>query len=78
MADFQIRTSDVEAGELLRHLADKDMRSMGNEVAWLIRQEYARRYSQPNPVITIEQACAAALAVATGEDDSIVYPTRAE
>jgi metal-responsive CopG/Arc/MetJ family transcriptional regulator len=25
-------------------------------VRWLIRQEYARRYSQPNPVITVEEA----------------------
>ena len=56
MADFQIRTSDLEAGELLRHLAEEDMRSMGNEIAWIIRQEFARRYSQPNPVITVEEA----------------------
>jgi metal-responsive CopG/Arc/MetJ family transcriptional regulator len=27
-------------------------------VRWLIRQEYARRYSQPNPVITVEEALA--------------------
>jgi hypothetical protein len=60
MADFQIRTSDVEAGELLKRLAEIDMRSMGNEVAWIIRQEYARRYSQPNANITIAEAEAAA------------------
>jgi len=29
-------------------------------VRWLIRQEYARRYSQPNPTITIAEAQAAA------------------
>jgi metal-responsive CopG/Arc/MetJ family transcriptional regulator len=29
-------------------------------VRWLIRQEYARRYSQQNPVITIEEAQTAA------------------
>lgn len=44
MPDFQIRTSDVEAGIMLRFLADEDLRSIGNEVAWLIRQEYLRRH----------------------------------
>jgi metal-responsive CopG/Arc/MetJ family transcriptional regulator len=29
-------------------------------VRWMTRQEKARRYSQPNPVITIEEAQAAA------------------
>jgi hypothetical protein len=62
MADntFFIRTSDPEAGEMLRKMAELDMRSIGNEVAWLIRQEYARRYSQPNANITIAEAEAAA------------------
>ena len=43
MPDFQIRTSDGKVGEMLRKLADDDMRSMGAEVAWIIRQEWARR-----------------------------------
>ena len=56
MPDFQIRTSDTEAGEMLRKLAEDDMRSIGNEVAWIIRKEYARRHNQP--IATIDQAIA--------------------
>jgi len=52
MPDFQIRTSDMEAGELLRKLADDDMRSIGNEVAWIIRQEYNRRYGPAQSAIS--------------------------
>lgn len=44
--DVFIRTSDSEAGELLRKLAEVDMRSMGNEFAWIVRQEWARRIKQ--------------------------------
>lgn len=36
-------------------------------VRWLVRQEYARRYSQPNPVITVEDAQAIAEHAATGQ-----------
>lgn len=59
MADFQIRTSDVEAGEMLRRLAEEDMRSIGNEVAWIIRQEFARRYP-PTPAEQPQPAAATA------------------
>ena len=45
---------------MLSELAALDLRSAGNEAAWIIRQEYARRYSAPNPLITIEEAQAAA------------------
>lgn len=54
--DFYMRTSDSEAGEMLKKLAENDMRSIGNEIAWLIRQEYARRYSRPNPLVTVGEA----------------------
>ena len=43
-----IRVVDQEALEMLRIMAEKDLRSLGNFTAWLIRQEYSRRYSQPN------------------------------
>lgn len=54
-----IRVSDDEALSMIRILAEQDMRSMGNEVAWLIRQEFARRFSQPNPLVAVAEAQAA-------------------
>jgi hypothetical protein len=45
--DVFIRTSDAEAGEMLRKLAEMEKRSMGNQVAILIREEWARRFSKP-------------------------------
>ena len=47
---------DVETREVLRGLAGEDYRSMASELKWLVTQEHARRYSQPNPVITVEEA----------------------
>lgn len=46
-------------------LLDKLARESGYEnrspfVRWLIRQEAARRYSQPNPAVTVAEAQAAA------------------
>jgi hypothetical protein len=38
-----IRVNDDEAVEMLRALADMDQRSMGKEVAWLIRREFTAR-----------------------------------
>jgi len=58
--DRLIRLADSEAADMVQKLSEMDVRSMGGEVAWLIRQEYARRFSQPNPCITIEQAVAEA------------------
>ena len=55
-----IRVNDDEALSMIRILAEQDLRSMGAEVAWLIRQEYARRFSQPNPLVTVAEAQAAA------------------
>jgi hypothetical protein len=51
-----IRVPDQEALTMLDVLAAQDLRNMGTETAWLIRQEFARRQSQPNPVITVEDA----------------------
>lgn len=56
MPDFYIRTSDQEVERMLKQLAEEDMRSISMEVAWLIRQEWARRYSQPNPAISVTDA----------------------
>jgi hypothetical protein len=54
-----IRVNDVEALEMIRTLSEQDLRSMGAEVAWLIRQEWARRYSRPNPLISVADAMTA-------------------
>ena len=55
MADYAIRTNDVEAGEMLQQMAKEDLRTIGNEVAWIIRQEWARR----NAPAQVEQPAAA-------------------
>jgi hypothetical protein len=41
-----IRVTDQSALEMIRVLAKDDLRTMGDQVAWLIRQEYVRRYNQ--------------------------------
>jgi hypothetical protein len=45
---------------ILRQFAQLNKRSMKKEFEWIMDQEQARRYSQPNPVITVEEAQAAA------------------
>ena len=40
-----IQMSDPEASDMLKELAKDDVRSMSNEIAWLIRQEFNRRFS---------------------------------
>jgi hypothetical protein len=57
--DTFIRIKDREAQKMLLKLAKEDMRTLGNQVAWLTRQEYSRRYSRPNPVVTVGDAEAA-------------------
>ncbi len=47
---------DVETREVLRSLAKEDLRSMASELQWLVNQEFARRYSRPNPLITVSEA----------------------
>lgn len=47
---------DFETRETLRSLAKEDLRSMASELQWLVNQEYARRYSKPNPLITVADA----------------------
>lgn len=47
---------DEEIEAMAKRLADEDQRSVSSEIAWLIRQEWARRYSQPNPAISVADA----------------------
>ncbi len=51
---------DVATRDKLRVLAKEDKRSMTSEFDWLVDQEFSRRYSQPQPLITVEQAQQAA------------------
>jgi hypothetical protein len=51
-----IRVDDEEARQMLGELAVEDRRPWGGMVSWLIRQEFARRRSTPQPVITVADA----------------------
>lgn len=42
---YMIQMNDLEASDMLRELAKDDIRSIGSETAWLIRQEFNRRFS---------------------------------
>ncbi|MEA4811196.1 MAG: hypothetical protein VB108_01345 [Anaerolineaceae bacterium] len=46
---YMIQMYDTKAADFLREMAAKDLRSLGNQVAWLIRQEYARRQVSNDP-----------------------------
>lgn len=59
MPVIYVDTNDEEAKAMLNKLAEEDMRSASAEVIWLIRQEWARRYSQPNPAISVADAMTA-------------------
>jgi hypothetical protein len=58
---------DVTTREKLRVIAKEERRSMTGELTVLIDQEFARRYSQPSPVITVEEAEAAGVSVETAK-----------
>lgn len=58
MADEYIRISDSEAKVMLERLSKLDLRTQSNMTAWLIRQEWARRFSQPNPLVSVADAMA--------------------
>lgn len=60
---------DEEIEAMAKRLADEDQRSVSSEIAWLIRQEWARRYSQPNPAISVADALAAGEAISSKEED---------
>lgn len=42
---YMIQMTDTEAAKMLQTMAKDDLRSYGNQVAYLIRQEFARRSS---------------------------------
>lgn len=56
MPVIYVDTNDEEAKAMLNKLAEEDMRSASAEVIWLIRQEWARRFSAPNTLITVSDA----------------------
>lgn len=58
-----------EAADMLQKLAEMDMRSIGKETAWLIRQEWARRLSRPNPSITLGEAIQAGQSITSIVED---------
>ena len=55
----QFKVSDPEARNMIRQMAREDIRSYGDEIAWLARQEWARRYSTPQPCVTVDNALVA-------------------
>lgn len=57
-----VRVKDQSALRKLRVICEINRRDFGDEVATLIDAEYARIVSQPNPLITIADAQAAATA----------------
>lgn len=59
---FKIYVTDFEAADMLKQLAKDDLRSIGDQTVWIIRQEYARRYSKPT-LVTIGEAEAAGAAI---------------
>lgn len=61
MAENEITTVQIskDALAMLKVLAEQDLRSATKQNEWLITQEWARRYSRPNPAITVEDAQAA-------------------
>ena len=67
MPVIYVDTNDEEAKVMLNKLAEEDMRSASAEVIWLIRQEWARRYSQPNSAISVADAMLASEEVKKGE-----------
>lgn len=49
---YMIQVTDTKIEPLIKQLASEDLRSIGNEVAWLIRKEYAIRHPETsnNPI----------------------------
>ena len=68
MPVIYVDTNDEEAKAMLNKLAEEDMRSASAEVIWLIRQEWARRYSQPNPAISVADAMLAGKELGDGKE----------
>jgi len=56
---YLIQTFDPDIEPMVKELASEDMRSIGNEVAWLIRKEYNARHPK-----TLEQLNSHAASIA--------------
>lgn len=68
MPVIYVDTNDEEVKVMLNKLAEDDMRSASAEVVWLIRQEWARRYSQPNAAISVADAMLAGKELDNGKE----------
>jgi metal-responsive CopG/Arc/MetJ family transcriptional regulator len=55
--NVNLEVDDISAVDKMMKDSGIDNRSAF--MRWLVRQEVARRYSQPNPAISVEQAMAA-------------------
>lgn len=66
--NITVRIPDQEAIRMLGVISKTEKRTMGNELAVLIRERYAQMFSQPNPLITVEEAVQAGKAVAGAGD----------
>lgn len=51
---------DAETNDMLKRMANADDRTDSALVRTLVREEFARRYSQPNPAVTVAEAQTAA------------------
>lgn len=53
---MNVAVTDEDAQMVDRMMVEEGYENRSAFVRRLIRQEWARRYSQPNPVITVEEA----------------------
>jgi len=64
--DYFVRMNDLEAAEMLKQMAKMDLRTIGDQNAWLIRQAWAMRANQLNQT-TIAQTQAIISDLSAGE-----------
>ena len=43
---YMVQITGLDIEPLIKALAEEDMRSIGNEVAWLVRKEYNARHTK--------------------------------
>jgi len=64
---YLIQTFDPDIEPMVKELASEDMRSIGNEVAWLIRKEYYARHPKTLEQLNSHAASIAKKTVSTKE-----------
>jgi hypothetical protein len=69
---------DPETRDQLAKMARADDRTNSALIRTLVRQEYARRYSQPNPCVTVEEAQAFTSTCGNVPVDSVSTETHEE